>query len=253
MKYAVITGASSGIGAELSKKLSARGYGIILVARREDRLKDLAKQLNPPSKIFVADLSQQSECQRLEDFLKDFEISVFINNAGFGDCGDFANTDIDKEQKMIDVNVTALHRLSKTAIKLMSSKGGHLLNVGSSAGLLPAGPYMATYYATKAFVVSFTQALAIELQETHSKVHASVLCPGPVNTEFNDVANVHFSLPGISPKYCANYAIKKMFKNQVIIVPGILMKLSTIASKFLPRALVAKIAGRQQKKKLGRN
>lgn len=251
MKYAVITGASSGIGAEFAKKLSARGYGIILVARREDRLQALAKQLKTPAEIFTADLSKQEECERLGDYLKGFDVRVFINNAGFGDCGPFATTDIDKGQRMIDVNISALHRLTKTAINLMSSKGGHLLNVGSSAGLLPAGPYMATYYATKAFVVSFTQALAIELQETHSKVHASVLCPGPVNTEFNDVANVRFSLPGISPRYCANYALKKMFKNQVIIVPGLLMKLSTVASKFLPRTLVAKIAGRQQKKKLG--
>lgn len=252
MKYAVITGASSGIGAEFAKDLSAHGYGLILVARREERLRALASELGTPAEIFTADLSQQSECERLGEFLQNFDVEVFINNAGFGDCGFFAETDLNKELQMINVNVVALHLLSKLAIQLMGKNGGHLLNVGSSAGLMPAGPYMATYYATKAYVVSFTQAIAIELEESRSKVHASVLCPGPVNTEFNNVANVKFSLPGISAKFCAHYTLKRMFKKQTIIVPGLLMKCAAVISKILPRHLVAKIAGKQQKRKLGK-
>lgn len=252
MKYAVITGASSGIGAEFAKDLSARGYGLILVARREERLRALATELGSPAEIFTADLSQQNECDRLGEFLQNFDVEVFINNAGFGDCGPFAETELNKELQMINVNVVALHLLSKLAVKILAKNGGNLLNVGSSAGLMPAGPYMATYYATKAYVVSLTQAIAIELQEAHSNVSASVLCPGPVNTEFNDVANVKFSLPGISAKFCARYALKQMFKKQTAIVPGFMMKAAGIVSKLLPRAMVAKIAGKQQKKKLGK-
>lgn len=181
-----------------------------------------------------------------------FDVGVFINNAGFGDCGAFAETDLNKELRMINVNVIALHLLSKLAVRILAKNGGHLLNVGSSAGLMPSGPYMATYYATKAYVVSLTQAIAMELQESRSNVSASVLCPGPVKTEFNDVANVQFALPGISPKFCASYALKQMFKKKTIIVPSLFMKLATIAGKLLPRYVASKVAGTQQKKKLGK-
>ncbi|SHK49844.1 SDR family oxidoreductase [Fibrobacter sp. UWEL] len=252
MRYAVITGASSGIGAEFAKNLSARGYGLILVARREDRLQALAKELGTPAEVFTADLSSQSECERLGEFLDKFDVGVFINNAGFGDCGAFAETDLSKELRMINVNVIALHLLSKLAVKILAKNGGHLLNVGSSAGLMPSGPYMATYYATKAYVVSLTQGIAVELQESKSNVSASVLCPGPVKTEFNDVANVQFALPGISPKFCASYALKMMFKKKTIIVPSLIMKGAAIAGKLLPRYIASKIAGAQQKKKLGK-
>lgn len=258
MKYAVITGASSGIGAEFAKDLSARGYGLILVARREERLRALASELGyatglgNAAEIFTADLSRAEECDRLGEFLQNFDVEVFINNAGFGDCGPFAETELNKELQMINVNIVALHLLSKLAVRILAKNGGYLLNVGSSAGLMPAGPYMATYYATKAYVVSLTQAIAIEQEEAGSKVHVSVLCPGPVDTEFNDVANVNFSLPGISAKFCARYALKQMFKKQTIIVPGFMMKVAGIVSKLLPRAMVAKIAGKQQKKKLGK-
>lgn len=252
MKYAVVTGASSGIGAELAKRLSNRGYGLILVARREDRLKELAAKLMTPAETFTADLSCLDECQRLIEFLTPYDVGIFINNAGFGDCGSFTETDLEKELQMISVNVTALHVLSKRAIKLMSKNGGYLLNVGSSAGLLPCGPYMATYYATKAYVVSLTQAIATELEEARSKVHASVLCPGPVDTEFNDVANVRFTLSGISARQCASYALRQMFRKQVVIIPGPLMKLATLFGRLIPRKLSAIITGLQQKKKLGK-
>lgn len=259
MNYAVVTGASSGIGADFARNLSARGYGLILVARREDRLKALAEELLTPVEIFTADLSRREECERLGEFLNNFEIKVFINCAGFGDAGSFTETDIEKELRMINVNVTALHILSKIALKQLQKysetgpqkRRGYLLNVGSSAGLLPAGPYMATYYATKAYVVSLSQAITQELKESDSNISVSVLCPGPVNTEFNSVANVKFALPGISSRFCANYAIKKMFQGTSVIIPGTLMKLACLASKFMPRSWSIKVAGLQQKKKLG--
>lgn len=250
MKYAVITGASSGIGAELAKEFSARGYGTILVARRTDRLQQLASELKTPTEIITADLTNPTDIEDLEHRLKKFEVGVFVNNAGFGDCGPFTEGDLGKELRMIDLNVKALHQLSKIALSLMAKEGGYLLNVGSSAGLMSSGPYMATYYATKAYVVSLTQGMAHELRQAKSKVSASVLCPGPVDTEFNEVAGVKFALPGISAKYCARYAVRQMFKRQIVIVPSLTMKAGVILSKFLPRNLVSRIAGFQQKKKI---
>ncbi|MCQ2124818.1 MAG: SDR family oxidoreductase [Fibrobacter sp.] len=252
MKYAVVTGASSGIGADFARNLSARGYGLILVARREDRLKTLAAELSTPVEIFTADLSHREECERLGEFMDKFEIGVFINNAGFGDCGAFTESDLGKELQMINVNVNALHVLSKIALKHLqkNSEKAYLLNVGSSAGLLPAGPYMATYYATKAYVVSLSRAIAQELKETKSNVSVSVLCPGPVKTEFNDVANVSFTLPGIEPKFCADYAIAQLFNKKTVIIPGLFMKLTNMFSHIIPAKLAIKITGMQQKKKL---
>lgn len=251
MKYAVVTGASSGIGADLAKELSKKGYGLVLVARREDRLQSLAHNLKTETVVFAADLSKRSECERLGEFLKSFDVEVFVNNAGFGDCSAFVEGDVEKELQMINVNVVALHLLSKIAVQQMAKNGGYLLNVGSCAGLMAAGPYMATYYATKAYVVSFSQGIAEELHEAKSRVSVSVLCPGPVDTEFNQVANVEFSLRGISSGYCARYALRKMFEGKTIIVPGLIMKIGMVAGKLLPRKLYAKIAGHQQKKKLG--
>ena len=153
--YAVITGASSGIGAQFAKRLARDGYDLILVARREDRLKQLEKKITARYKnincvIFTADLLKLDECQRLTDYIEKMDVEVFINNAGFGDCGKFEDTDIAKELDMIDLNVRAMHFLTKkTLIQMRQKDSGYILNVASSAGLIPAGPYMATYYATK--------------------------------------------------------------------------------------------------------
>lgn len=254
-QYAVITGASSGIGAELSRILARRGYGLILVARREDRLKTLAAEVSSTApgasiEIVTADLSKVEECERLVGVLQNFDIGVFVNNAGFGDCGNFAESDLQKELQMINVNVRALHILSKFAVQHM--KAGYLLNVGSCAGLIAGGPYMAAYYATKAYVVSFSQALACEARELGSKLSVSVLCPGPVDTEFNDVANVRFALRGMSVKRCAAYAVKQMFKKQTVIIPGFLLRVGMVVGRLLPRTIFVKVAGMQQKKKLYR-
>ena len=156
--YAVITGASSGIGAQFARRLARDGYDLILVARREDRLKQLEKKITAKYKntkcvIFTADLLKIDECQRLSDYIEKMDVEVFINNAGFGDCGKFEDTDIAKELDMIDLNVRAMHFLTKkTLIQMRHKDRGYILNVASSAGLIPAGPYMATYYATYAFV-----------------------------------------------------------------------------------------------------
>ncbi len=250
-KYAVITGASAGIGAEFARRLSAKGFPLVLVARRRDRLERLAKELKTDCVVMEADLSREEECYRVMDQLRERKVGIFINNAGFGDCGRFVETDLAKEMDMVQLNVKALHILMKLMLRQMQEAGGgYILNVASSAGLMPAGPYMATYYATKSYVASLTQAVAEELREEGSRVYVGCLCPGPVDTEFNSVANVEFALKGISAGYCAAYALERMAKRQVVIVPTRLMQAAMLGGRFLPQSLYVKIAARQQKKKL---
>lgn len=253
--YAVVTGASSGIGAQFARRLAAEGYRLVLVARRRERLNALAEELKEKgieSIIIPADLSKKEECVRLMEQLSDKTVGIFINNAGFGDCGCFLETDVEKELDMIDVNVMALHVLTKLVLEKMQAQGGgYLLNVASSAGLIPAGPYMATYYATKAYVASLTRAIARELKEQGSNVYIGALCPGPVDTEFNDVANVSFALPGITVEACVEAAISGMKKRKTVIVPTLYMKAAITMGRFLPQSVYIQIVGHQQKKKLG--
>ena len=252
-KFAVITGASSGIGAEFARQLSARGYNLLLVARRADRLEKLSDQLTTVCEIFTADLSKKSECLRLVKALEGRRVDLFINNAGFGACGAFSETDAGKELSMLRVNVLAMHRLFKFTLRKMEAQGfGTILNVASSAGLLPGGPYMAGYYASKAYVVSLTRGVAEELREQHSPVYVCALCPGPVDTEFNDRADVVFALQGrFTPELCVEEAMRGMLHRKTIIVPSTLMRLATTAQKLVPTPLLMPILAHQQKKKLG--
>lgn len=250
-KYALITGASSGLGVEFAKQLAKKGYSLILTARRSDKLQRLADSLTVDCEVITADLLLEKDCYRLYEAVKDRHISIFINNAGFGDCGSFLETKLQKETDMIDLNVKAVHLLTKLMLKKMEhEKGGYILNVASSAGLLPAGPYMATYYATKAYVASLTRAVAWELRAKNSRVYLGCLCPGPVDTEFNSVANVEFALKGISAEYCVAYALKQMLRRQVVIVPTFRMKLATAVGRISPPKLSIAITARQQKKKM---
>lgn len=251
-KYAVITGASAGIGVEFAKLLSGKGYTLILVARRKQRLEELATTLNTECEIITADLGKEEECYYLFESIKDKRVEIFINNAGFGDCGTFINADLEKEIDMVQLNVKAVHILTKLILhKMQEENSGYILNVASSAGLMPAGPYMSTYYATKAYVTSLTRGIAEELRQGQSKVYIGCLCPGPVDTEFNQVANVEFALKGITSQYCAKYAIEQMEKRKVVIIPTLKMKLAMTFGRFIPTALYVRIAAYQQKKKLG--
>lgn len=252
-RYAVVTGASNGIGMELARILSARGYALILAARRRDRLEALARELPTPAIPVAADLTDPAQRRRLLEVMDGVNVEVFINNAGFGDCGKFWETSPEKEQRMIDLNVSALHSLTKEVLRrFLARNSGFLLNVASSAGLLPAGPYMATYYATKAYVTSLTLAIHRELKEAGSGVYVGALCPGPVDTGFNAVANVEFALPGISARRCAACAVTQMFRRKVLIVPTLPMKAAIALSRFLPRSALVAISARQQKKKFYR-
>lgn len=250
-RTACITGASSGIGYEMAKKLSALGYDLILVSRNTAALKKLSATLPTSCEIYTCDLSDGRKCIKLGRMLsKRTDIHVFINNAGFGDIGDFDRTHLSTDISMLNVNVRAMHILTKYMLRSFKRMNrGYIMNVASSAGLLPGGPYMATYYATKSYVTSLTTSINGELKASHSNVHICMLCPGPVNTNFNNTAGVTFALPGISAEYCASYALLQMFKGKVTIVPTLTMKLAVTAASFAPRQFSAAIAARQQMKK----
>lgn len=249
-KTALITGASSGIGREIAKILSKKGFKVILAARREDRLRELSDSLAGNSRIITCDLSDTEECIRLYETVRDEKISVLVNNAGFGKLGNFTEIPLECELEMIDVNVRAVHTLTKLFLKdFKAADRGYILNVASSAGLMPGGPLMAAYYATKAYVVSLTSAVCQELRNDGSNVHISVLCPGPVDTEFNDIAQCSFAVKGITPEFCAKKAVEGLFSGKLIIVPETTMKVGAAVSKIMPRKLVLGIAGGIQSRK----
>ena len=231
---ALITGASSGIGKSFAKYLSSLGYDLILVARNKDKLQELQKELKTDVKIVVADLAQESKIKELYVLCKNDNIDILINNAGFGMFGEFDSTDMQGEMEMIDVNIKAVHMITKLFLKdMIRRNNGYILNVSSSASF-QAGPLMATYYASKAYVTRLTVAIYEELRRKKSKVHVSCLCPGPVKTNFNDVANVEFAMKGLDSDYVAKYAIDKMLKkNKLIIIPGFKMKMAIFFNRFV--------------------
>lgn len=246
---ALVTGASSGIGRDIARYLSGLGYDIIAVARDGGALNQLKKELSTKVDTISMDLSDVDACRQLYELVKKQKIDILINNAGFGDFGEFTNTDLDKELNMIDVNIKAVHILTKLFLQDMVKRDtGYILNVASIAGFMP-GPLMATYYSTKAYIVRLTQGLYTELKKKKSKVSISVLCPGPVNTNFNKVANVHFNLKGQSSEYVAKYAIDKMLKGKLMILPGIKIKIARFLAKISPEKIVARVCMRMQEKK----
>lgn len=245
---ALITGASSGIGRDMAKILSQKGYDLILVARDEKKLEEVKKQLKTETKIVVMDISNEENCKKIYEENED--IDILINNAGFGDCGHFEETSLDKDIQMIHTNIIAYHILTKLYLKEMIKKdSGKILNVASIAGFMP-GPLMTTYYSTKNYVVRFSESIREELRRKKSKVQISILCPGPVDTNFNKVADVEFALKGLSSEYVAKYAINKFFKGKFYIVPGWKIKLARIGAKLAPASFVAKISYNMQKRKI---
>ena len=245
---ALITGASSGMGRDMAKILSQKGYDLILVARDEKKLEEVKKQLKAETKIVVMDISKEENCKKLYEENKD--IDILINNAGFGDCGHFEETSLDKDIQMIHTNIIAYHILTKLYLKEMIKKdSGKILNVASIAGFMP-GPLMTTYYSTKNYVVRFSESIREELRRKKSKVQISILCPGPVDTNFNKVADVEFALKGLSSEYVAKYAINKFLKGKFYIVPGWKIKLARFGAKLAPASFVAKISYNMQKKKI---
>lgn len=243
---ALITGASSGIGKDFAKILNKKGYDLILVARDIDKLTEVKNELVGNIKIISMDLSIPENCKKLHD--ENPNIDLLINNAGFGDCGNFSVTNLDKEINMINTNITAYHILTKLyLIDMKKENKGHILNVASIAGFMP-GPLMATYYATKSYIVRLSEGIREELKKEKSNVKISILCPGPVNTNFNQVANVKFHLREANSMKVAQYAINNL--NKFYIIPGLDIKLARFGAKITPSSLVAKITYKIQKRKL---
>lgn len=248
---ALITGASSGIGTDMARYMSNElGIDLILVARRKDRLEKLKKELKTDVKIIALDLADMKNVKFLYDQVKKENIDILINNAGFGLFGKFHETDLDTEMNMIDLNIRAVHYLTKMFLSDFYKKDkGFILNVASSAGFM-AGPKLSTYYATKNYVLRLTQAIYEEVKRDKKNIHISVLCPGPVDTEFNEVAHGEFHTKSATSEYVARYAIDKMFKNKLVIIPTLKMKLAIFMTRLVPMKLLLHITYNIQDRKM---
>lgn len=247
----LITGASSGIGKDMARVLAKQADELVLVARDVTKLEEVKKELENDVKIEIIskDLSIEENCREIHNLVQN--VDILINNAGFGDCGNFTKTSLEKDLSMIKTNIIAYHILTKLYLTDMKEKNsGKILNVASIAGFMP-GPLMATYYATKNYVVKLSEAIREELKKEHSKVQISILCPGPVETNFNKVANVDFHLREANSMDVAKYAIKKLQRGKFYIVPGIDVKISRLGAKLLPTNIMSKFAYMAQKRKLG--
>lgn len=235
----------------MARYLATLGHDLILVARRKDRLEQLKQELNTKVKIISLDLSIEDNCLKLYHQLKKDNIDILINNAGFGLFGMFNKTDLTTELEMINLNIKCVHILTKLFLQDFIKKNhGYILNVASSAGFL-AGPRLNTYYATKNYVLKLTLAIYEELRHQNSNVKISCLCPGPVATEFNKVAHGKFSIKEMSSFQVAKIGIDQMFKNKLIIVPGLSNKLGLFFTRFLPYKWQLKIIYKIQKRKSG--
>ena len=244
---ALVTGASSGIGRDIAYELANRGYDLVVVARRSDKLEEIKNNVSVKCQTVSCDLSDAQNCIKLCQWLVTEDIDVVVNCAGLGVFGEFAETELQKEFDMINVNITALHIITKYFTKkFLKENRGYILNVSSSAAFAP-GPMFSSYYATKAYVLRLTQAIAEEVKDKN--VYIGALCPGTVATEFNSVAGVGTGVSTADSKKVAEYAVKKMLKRKKLIVPGIKNKCAIFFSRFLPGVVLAKITHKFQKKK----
>ena len=236
---ALITGASSGIGKEMAIILSEKGVDLVLVAREQSKLEEVQKELKTDSQIISTDLGDAENCTKLYRKVKD--IDILINNAGFGTFGEFTDTDLVTELNMINLNICAVHTLTKLYLQDMEKKNnGYILNVASIAGFMP-GPHMATYHATKAYVLNLTQGIYEEIRRKKINVKISALCPGPIETPFLERANVKFKTKTMTAKDVAKYAIDNMLKGKYMILPGGNNKMIRALSKIVPDKLIGKI------------
>lgn len=247
---ALITGASSGIGKHMAYALAKRNIDLVLVARTKDKLEELKRELTVNVEIIVLDLLKKENVYKLYEMTKDLDLDIVINNAGFGLFGLFAETDLDRELEMIDLNIVAYHILTKLYLEdFLKKDKGYILNVCSSAGFM-AGPRLSTYYATKNYITKLTLAIHEELRQRGSKVYIGALCPGPVSTNFNKVAHGEFSIKEADPAFVAEYAIKNMFKRKMLIIPTLRMKLALFLNRLAPLKLQLLITYHIQGKKL---
>ena len=244
---ALVTGASSGMGKDMAKYLLDLGYDLFVAARNEKLLNEVYADYSNVT-IISLDLSCVDNCVKLYEMLKDKDIDVLINNVGFGAVGNFSDISLDRELEMIDLNIKSYHVLTKLFLNdFISKNSGRILNVASIAGFMP-GPYMATYYATKSYVVNLSLSIYEELIKSKSNVKISIFCPGPVKTNFDRVANVINDRGGLDSRYAAKYAIDGMFKDNLLIIP-LNMKLNRFFVRLCPVKLLLYINSKIQERK----
>ena len=252
---ALVTGASSGIGADLAKLFAQGGHDLVLVARNEEALRGVAADCEKhgvKAHVLVKDLNNEKAAGEIFSELaaRGIAVDVLVNNAGFGTHGEFAATDLEQEVGMIRVNIIALIQLTRLFLPPMIERGaGKIMNVASMAGFAP-GPYMSVYYASKAFVLSHSIALAQEVKK--SGVIVSVVCPGPTKTDFQRRAKIAESKLFKRPRSMSSWDVAKagyegLMKGKMIVVPGFSNKVIRVASKVMPRGIVAKVAGKMNR------
>jgi short-subunit dehydrogenase len=243
---ALITGASSGIGAELAKVCAAAGYPVILVARNLAALEDVARQCGNQARVLPADLAEAAAPERIFEQLRGTSVEILINNAGFGLRGPFAETDWAAEARLAQVNMLALAHLSKLFLPgMLQRRSGRVLNVASTAAFVP-GPFMAMYYASKAFVRSFSESLANEVQGTG--VTVTVLCPGPTRTGFKAAAGMEntplFHGPAMDAAEVARIGFHAMMAGKMEVIAGARNRWMMLGTCFAPRSLLAQFTRR---------
>ena len=252
--YTLITGATSGIGEAIANVLGEKGHDLILVGRNESKLKSLknsiSKAYNVKVQACIVDMTEVAQINRMIQWIKEeaFEIDVFVNNAGLGDFGPFFESKTTLQMEMIDVNIKGFTYLLKEIEPYLVGEK-RILQVASTAAFAP-GPYMSVYYATKAYVLSFSMALKHEVK--HRGIKISILCPGPTKTAFQQKA--HMQKSGIanwvamSPEKVADIACKALFEEKILIIPGIFNKISVMAMMLMPMGMAAKMVACTQKK-----
>lgn len=248
LRYTLITGASMGIGYELAKLFAKDKRNLILISRNILKLQDVKNELskfNVDIKILALDLKNSEDIQDLFNYIEanKLNINILVNNAGIGTFGDFNNIEWKSEEALIDINIKALTKLTKYFLpKVVKEKEGGILNVASTAAFC-SGPRMATYYASKAYVLNLTEAIYEEYKETGIKI--SCLCPGPVKTSFQDKAGIKKSKSAkkylMDAEEVAKICYKDFYKRKVIIIPGFKNKLLVMGNKLLPRSISREI------------
>ena len=238
---ALITGATSGIGKAIAQEMSRRGISLILTGRNEEALLRMQETLPVHTEIIALDLAENQAPFTLYEFCRDKHVDSLVNNAGFGVFGKFSETALQEELELLQVNVRALHILTKLFLRDFKKRNfGKILNVASSAGFL-TGPLFSSYYASKNYVVRLSLAIAEELRREKSRVTISILCPGPVDTGFNDRAGVQFRVKALTPEAVAKEAVFGLLTGKLLIIPGLMMRVGVAASKLVPEKLLSRI------------